>query len=66
MTFITMKNMNMLSVTMSRECWKTKYDITTLTPRKGMNGPEFLIVVFLIYFQEVDILDDSFVLCKSG
>lgn len=31
-----------------------------------MNGPEFLIVVFFIYFQEVDILDDSFVLCKSG
>ena len=31
-----------------------------------MNGPEFLIGVFLIYFQEVDILDDSFVLCKSG
>ena len=57
--------MNMI-YTMSREYWKAKYHITLLTPRKGMHDPIFLIVLFLIYIQEVDILGNSFVLCKFG
>lgn len=52
--------------TMSREYWKAKYHITPLTPRKGMHDPMFLIVLFLIYIQEVDILGNSFVLYKFG